>query len=285
MPFKKITIIGLGLIGGSLASALKKSNFAATVSGVDTDQDSLDYAVKEGIIDEGSQDIATSSRDTEIIVISTHVGFIREAALSAAAAAQEGAVITDTGSVKESVISEIEAALPECVHFVGGHPIAGTENSGVRYSDPGLFKERRCVLTPTESTDAEALRKVASMWEAVGARVFEMDSQTHDMLFGTVSHLPHVVAYSLMNSVLSSDNQDTLFEFAGGGLKDYTRVASSSPEMWTDIFRANRQNLLQAISRFEESLSKIKAAIENDDESALRKELIKARDIKKNDLL
>lgn len=281
MLFKKITIVGLGLIGGSLASALKKSDLAEKVSGVDTDRDSLDYAVNKGIIDEGSSDIAVSSGDAEIIVISTHVGIIKEAAESAASAAPRGAVITDTGSVKGTIVSGIEAILPQGVSFVGGHPIAGTENSGVRYSDPGLFKGRRCILTPTESTDTEALSKVSSMWEAVGGRVFEMGAQTHDRLFGTVSHLPHVVAYSLINSVLSADNRETLFEFAGGGLRDYTRVAQSSAEMWTDIFRANRQNVLEAISRFEESLEKIKAAIENNDEGSLRKELMKARDLKK----
>jgi len=281
MRVKKITIIGLGLIGGSLARALKDSDFAEIISGVDTDMDSIEYAVSEHIIDEGSVDIKECTRNADIIVIATHLSFMKDAALSASASAPKGAVITDTGSVKRKVIDEIGSILPCHISFVGGHPIAGTENSGVRSSDPDLFKGRRCILTPTESTDKEALRKVAGMWEAAGAEVFEMDAETHDRIFGAVSHLPHAVAYSLINSILSAENHEELFEFAGGGLKDYTRIAASSPEMWSSIFMANSGPTLEAIARFQEALERIKSAIEKGDESALMDELSKSRDLKK----
>jgi prephenate dehydrogenase len=285
MSLRKITIIGLGLIGGSLARALKETNFTEIVSGVDTDKDSIKYAISEHIIDEGSTDIEECSRDADIIVIATHVGAIKDAALSAAASAPNGAVITDTGSVKGKLLHDIEGILPDNISFVGAHPIAGTENSGIRFSDGTLFKGRRCILTPTERTDREALGKVARMWEAIGAEVFEMEADTHDRIFGAVSHLPHAIAYSLINSVLSAENHEELFEFAGGGLKDYTRIAASSPEMWTDIFLSNSAHTLEAISRFQEALEKIKSAIEKNDEASLTDELSKAKELKKKSMM
>jgi len=281
MPLKKITIIGLGLIGGSLARALKESDFTEIVSGVDTDTGSIEYAVSEHIIDEGSVEIKESTRDADIVVIATHIGAIKAAAISAAENAPKGAVVTDTGSVKGKVLRDIEGLLSSHAKFVGGHPIAGTENSGIRSSDKALFKGRRCILTPTEGTDKEALGKVASMWEAAGADIFEMDADTHDRIFGTVSHMPHAVAYSLINSTLRAQNHEELFEFAGGGLKDYTRIAESSPEMWMDIFLANSAYTLGAISRFQEALEKIKSAIEINDKAALANELSRARELKK----
>lgn len=281
MPLKKVTIVGLGLIGGSLARALKETDFAETISGVDTDMESVEYAVTEHIIDEGSTEIKECARDAEIIVIATHLGNMKDAALSASASAPKGAVITDTGSVKRKVMDEIGSILPCHISFVGGHPIAGTENSGIRYSDENLFKSKRCILTPTDSTDKEALRTVGLMWEAAGTEVFKMDADTHDRIFGAVSHMPHAVAYALINSVLSAENHEELFEFAGGGLKDYTRIAASSPEMWSNILVANSAPTLEAISRFQEALEKIKRAIEKNDEAALTNELSKARDLKR----
>ena len=280
MPLKKITIVGLGLIGGSLARALKKSDFAQSVSGVDTDKDTIEYAVSEHIIDEGSAEIKECARDAEIIVLATHLGNMKDAALSASASAPKGAVITDTGSVKRKVMDEIGSMLPCHISFVGGHPIAGTENSGVRSSDENLFKGKRCILTPTANTNKEALGKVAEMWRAVGAEVFEMDAEKHDRIFGAVSHMPHAVAYALINSVLSAENHEELFESAGGGLKDYTRIAASSPEMWSNIFLANSTPTLEAISRLQDSLEKIKTAIDKGDESALMDELSRAKGLK-----
>ncbi len=135
------------------------------------------------------------------------------------------------------MVKQVESDLPGNIHYVGGHPIAGTENSGVESAELELFKGRRCILTPTDQTDPEAKQKVAKMWETVGSDVFEIDPETHDHIFGIVSHLPHVIAYSLINSVVDAKDSDKLLEFAGGGLKDYTRVSASSPEMWVEIFK------------------------------------------------
>lgn len=284
MPFRKVTIIGLGLIGGSLARALKHSKQVEIVYGVDIDKGSIEHALENDMIDEGSADTAQGVSGAEIIVIATHVGAITETAKSLIPYASEGAVITDVGSVKGKIVSEIEEILPPHLHFVGGHPIAGTENSGIRASHPELFRGKRFIMTPTANTDRDARINVAALWKAAGGEIHEMDIETHDRIFGFVSHLPHIVAYSLIDAVLSADDSDMLFDFAGGGLGDYTRVAASSPEMWVDIFSANKENVLQAIRQFKDSIEKIETLIESEDSETLRELLSKASDIKRSGL-
>lgn len=284
MRFGKVAIIGLGLIGGSLAQALKRSKQVDTVYGVDVEKESIDYAIKNDIIDEGSADIGQAVPGSEIIVIATHVGAIAETAKSVFPYATDGAVITDVGSVKGKIVSDIEEILPKHLRFVGGHPIAGTENSGVRMSDAELFRGKRVIITPTADTDVDAKTRVAALWRAAGSEVYEMDTETHDRVFGFVSHLPHIVAYSLIDAVMSADDSDRLFDFAGGGLGDYTRVAASSPEMWADILSANKVNVLQAIRRFKNSIEKIENLIESEDPDSLVKLLSKASDVKRSRL-
>jgi prephenate dehydrogenase len=281
MKFEKVTIIGLGLIGGSLAWALKESGQVNTLVGIDPDEDSLKYALDNQIIDETSSVIDEEIAGSDIIVISNYVGMIVDTAKSVFVSASDNTVITDVGSVKSSIVNDIESVLPANLHFIGGHPIAGTENSGVRSAVSNLFKDKRCILAPTDKTSTEAKSKVKSMWEIVGSRVYEMDPDTHDHIFGIVSHLPHVVAYSLMNTVLNANDSEQLLDFAGGGLKDFTRVAASSSEMWTEIFRANKDQMLKAIGEFKISLAKIESAIENEDFDRLKKELDKASSAKR----
>lgn len=282
MQFNKITIVGLGLIGGSLAWALKESNQVETVVGIDPNDDSIKYALNNGIIDEGASSVNEVVYESEIIVIATYVGMIKDTVKSVFEIATDKTIITDVGSVKSSLLKGIETDLPDNLHFVGGHPIAGTENSGVQSADSNLFNGRRCILTPTDKTDPDAKSKVKSMWELAGSQVYEMAPETHDHIFGIVSHLPHVVAYSLMNAVLNAEDTEQLLDFAGGGLKDYTRVAASSPEMWTEIFKANKAQLLKAISSFKNSLEEIETSIENDDFDGLREKLEKAASAKRN---
>lgn len=282
MKFEKITIVGLGLIGGSLAGALKESGEVGNVSGVDNDRETIEYAVDKGVVDTASDDIALGVDGAGIIVIATHVGDIADMVKSVSKIADKGAVITDVGSVKSSIVEAVEHEKPDNFHFVAGHPIAGTENSGIKAADPKLFRGKRTILTPTQNTNPQALNKVREMWELSGSRVYEMDPLTHDHIFGIVSHLPHVVAYSLMNTVSDAQDSEQLFEFAGGGLKDYTRVAASSPEMWMNIFKANKKQLLDAVSGFKKSLESIENAIEREDFDELLKELKKAANAKRN---
>jgi len=271
MLFSKVTIIGLGLIGGSLAQALRESGEVRTVSGVDTDSGSVKYALENGIIDNGSTDVGEAVSGAEVIVAATYVGTIADTVRSAVPHAGDGALITDVGSVKAGIVREIEDFIPERLGFVGGHPIAGTENSGVRNADPALFRGKRCILTPADKTSPELKEKAAALWKLTGCEVYEMDPNAHDRVFGLVSHLPHAAAYALVDAILSSDNPDTLLDFAGGGLRDYTRVASSSPEMWVDIMTANRDNVLAALRQLGTSLSKIESALEKGDRQALLK--------------
>ncbi|MEW6145826.1 MAG: prephenate dehydrogenase/arogenate dehydrogenase family protein [Thermodesulfobacteriota bacterium] len=279
--FDKVTVIGLGLIGGSLAWALKRSKRVRNVFGVDTDEETLGYALEKQIIDEGSVDLAEGAAGAEIVVIATHVGAIVKTAKSLIPLLSEGTIITDVGSVKGKIVREIEKIMPPHLHFLGGHPIAGTENSGIANADPRLFKGRRFILTPTEKTALVVKSRIATLWELVGSEVHEMDIDAHDRVFGFVSHLPHVLAYSLIDAILSTGEQDTLLSFAGGGLRDYTRVAASSPAMWCEILIANKENVLKAVKEFKSSLDKMENALANEDSDSLIDMLVKASDARR----
>lgn len=282
MLFEKVTIVGLGLIGGSLAWALRESGEVRTVCGVDSDPGSVEYAIETGIVDEGSTDAAQTVSGAEVIVAATYVGKIADTVRSLIAGADDGALITDVGSVKAAIVREIEGFIPERLGFVGGHPIAGTENSGVRNAIPDLFSGKRLILTPTAKTPRAAKEKAGALWRLTGSEVYEMDPDTHDRVFGLVSHLPHAAAYALVDAILSSDGPNTLLDFAGGGLRDYTRVASSSPEMWADIMTANRDNVLGALRQLIASLSKIESALEKGDREELLKIFNSAAETKKD---
>lgn len=279
--YRKVAIVGLGLIGGSLARALKKSGNVTDVTGIDIDQGSIDYALRKKIIDHGYTNLGEGVSGSEIIVIATNVGDIAKTAVTIFPHARKGAVITDVGSVKGKIVSKLDKLTPGHLLFVGGHPIAGTENSGVKASRPGLFKGKRFIITPTSKTDPGAINKISGLWKTAGAEVYEMDPRMHDRIFGFVSHLPHIVAYSLVDSILSAEDSETLLDFAGGGLRDYTRIAASSPDMWTDIFTANRESAIKAIEKFRKSLDKIEGAIRKKDSVSLRKLLSRSAHAKR----
>lgn len=280
MDFSKITIIGLGLIGSSLAWGLKKSSRVGEVFGVDIDKKAVDYAISEGIIDNGSEEIKKGIDQSRVVVIATHVGLIPRLAKSVSSIASAGTIITDVGSIKRRIVEEIEDSLPSYLYFVGGHPIAGTELSGIWAADFRLFQGKRCILTPTSKTNSEALNSIKDIWESVGAHVFTMDAEAHDRVFGFVSHLPHVIAYALINAVASIKEPDNILDFAGGGLRDYTRIGSSSPDMWSDIFLGNRENTLEAIYGFKRVLENIEGLIKAGDKERLKEELKKAVEIR-----
>lgn len=275
--FNKVAIIGLGLIGGSLAGALKQSGKVKNVVGIDKDKESLDYAVKNGVIDEGYLKIDNNISDSEVVIIATYVDSIPRVASELSAVISEKTVVSDVGSVKSKVVAEVEKIFNG--NFVGAHPISGTENSGVKFSNPELFKNKNCILTPIYNTDSNATEKVENLWELAGSKVLKMSPLEHDQVFSFVSHLPHVVAYALINSVSDVDNSN-LFSFAGGGLKDFTRVASSSPEMWTSIFMENKDELLKSISSFKNQIGLIEKALADDDADGLQQLLEKSKLLK-----
>ncbi len=290
MKWKKIGIVGLGLIGSSLAWALKKTGQVGEVCGVDINEETLEYAARKGIIDSGSKELEDAVKHSEVVVVATYVSTIPTIARTVSSLASEGTIVTDVGSVKGRIVKEVEGFLPQHLYFVGGHPIAGTERSGVEAADSGLFRGKRCILTPTPKTNPEALAKVKNLWESVGSRVFSMDVETHDRVFAFVSHLPHVVSYALLNSIASQEESENMLEFAGGGLRDYTRVGASSPSMWGEIFLSNKENVLTTIKEFKKALGVIERMVEGEDLKGLTDELriaagVRERINKKNNSL
>ena len=281
MTFEKVTVIGLGLIGGSLAAALRESGEVGEVFGVERDAESLRFALGNGIADAGAFEIGPGISGSEIVVVSTYVDTIAQLAGEVSGFVSPGTVVCDVGSVKASIVRAMENA-PRNIRFVGAHPIAGRETSGVMESDPGLFSGKRCIVTPTESTSPEALRVVKKLFSLVGSEMVEMDPESHDEVFSLVSHLPHAVAYSLVSAVASRGGDRNLFDFSGGGLADFTRIAGSSPEMWAGIFIENRDALLDAIRGFAGKLGEIEKAVASGNVEDLAALLREARDSKRN---
>ena len=281
MTFEKVAVIGLGLIGGSLAAALRESGEVGEVFGVERDAESLRFALENGIADAGSSEIGPGVSGSEIVVVATYVDAIARVAGEVSGFVSPGTVVCDVGSVKAPVVREMEKG-PGNIRFVGAHPIAGKETSGVRESDPGLFSGKRCVVTPVESTCPEALLAVKTLFSLVGSETVEMDPEAHDKVFSLVSHLPHAVAYSLVGAVASGGGERNLFDFSGGGLADFTRIADSSPEMWAGIFIGNRDALLGAIRGFAGKLGEIEKAVASGNVENLAALLRKARDSKKS---
>lgn len=280
MIANKMTVIGLGLIGGSICSAAKKYGLADKVVGYDTDSSACEYAEKNGIVD-SCLDSLNQKNDSDLIVVATYVDRIDETVREIAPSLGKGCIITDVGSVKSRIVESVESFLDSDLSFIGSHPIAGTEKPGIKYSDPDLFRGNNAVITPSENTKQETIDLVSKFWRTIGSNVLRMDPALHDKIFAYVSHLPHVAAYTLINT-LSSSEIENIFSYSGGGLKDYTRIASSSPEMWKTIFMQNKESLLKAIQNFKNNLEIIESAIEEDNLNSLQAILEEAQ---KNKLL
>ena len=246
----KLAVIGLGLIGGSLARALRAANAVSSISGFDTDARQRRLAAEMGVVDSAPDTAAAAVREAEMVVLAVPVLHTGEALKACHGALRPGAVVTDVGSTKQSVLADVQAVLGSTPPwFVAAHPIAGTEKSGVANSSPELFKGHRVIITPHASQDAKAQARVAALWAAVGGRVVTMDPVQHDAIFAATSHLPHLLAYSFVDMLARLDARDEIFPNAGGGFRDFTRIASSSPEMWHDIVRANAASVAQVLER------------------------------------
>lgn len=281
MTFEKVAVVGLGLIGGSLAAALRKSGEVGEVFGVERDAESLRFALESGVADAGSSRVGPGISGSEIVVVATYVDTVAQVATEVSGFVSPDTVVCDVGSVKAPIVREMEKG-PRNIRFVGAHPVAGKETSGVRESDPGLFSGKRCVVTPVESTCPEALSMVKALFSLVGSEVVEIDPESHDEVFSVVSHLPHAVAYSLVGAVASFGGDGDLFDFSGGGLADFTRISESSPEMWAGIFIENRDALLRAIRSFSGKLGEIEKAVASGNVEDLETLLREARDSKRS---
>jgi prephenate dehydrogenase len=282
MPAKlkigKLVVIGVGLIGGSFALALKRARVVQRVVGVGRTSRNLAAARKLKIIDEVSQDPALAVSDADLVLLATPVGQMPAVMTAIARHLPSHAVITDAGSTKGDVISAARRFLgAHLSRFVPGHPVAGTEKSGAEAAFPDLFKDRNVILTPQQETAATAVRLVQRAWEACGARVTRLTADQHDAVLAAVSHLPHVVAYALVNMLARRRNAAQLFGLSAGGLRDTVRIAGSSPEMWADICLANRDALLAALEDYENELEEARAAIESGEAAVLRRLFERAR--------
>ncbi len=280
--FNNVTIIGVGLIGGSLARVLKARKIARCITGTGRSMATLEQALALGVIDRIAHDLRQGVEDADLVVLATPVGMFETIVREIGPYLKKGAVLTDVGSVKGGIAAKIEEAVGPGSHYVPAHPIAGREKSGVSESTDSLFQGRRCVLTPTSKTDKRAFDAVREMWIAAGADITVMDPDLHDKVFAAVSHLPHVAAFAMMSAVseLNTGTQEYL-EFSGAGFRDFTRIAASSPEMWKDIFIMNREKLVLMVDRYLQSLNRFKQEISSDDGTALEQHLKAASNVRR----
>jgi prephenate dehydrogenase len=272
MMFKKVTIIGLGLIGGSLALAIKEKKLAKEVVGVSRRKSTISWAIKKKIVDSATLDLKRGVKDSDLIIIAAPVLKITEIMKLAAPFLKKGAILTDAGSTKRYIVKEAEKIIRGGVYFVGSHHIAGSEKSGVKSADKDLFKKAYCIITKTKNADPKAISRLKKFWSGLEMRVITMTPQAHDKLLSGISHLPHAAGVSLINSV----DKDSL-KLAAGGFRDVTRIASGEPGLWKDIFFTNKDNLIKDIEVLKKELSKIQAALKNNDQARLLKLLGKAK--------
>ncbi|MBI5562658.1 MAG: prephenate dehydrogenase/arogenate dehydrogenase family protein [Deltaproteobacteria bacterium] len=279
--FNKVAIIGVGLIGGSIALAMRKKGLCGTIAGVGRSIENLVDAKRLGIIDTFTQDVSIGVTDADLVIVAVPVLKTIDAVKQAAAHLKPGCIVTDAGSVKGAIVEQLEPLMPEGVFFVGAHPVAGTEQSGAAAAFAGLFEGHRCILTPTEDTDKEALATVRKLWQEAGATVTVMDAEVHDWILGVTSHLPHVIAYNLVNAVAEVGNRHKdILGYSAGGFKDSTRIASSSPEMWSEICGMNKNYILEGIEGFQKRLEAMKRLIQAGDLTGLKKEFTKAKEFR-----
>jgi prephenate dehydrogenase len=286
MPLvKRLAVIGVGLIGGSLARVLREKGAVGEVVGIGRGEANLRRGVELGVLDSYSLDAREGVQGADLVFVATPVCSIPAVVAEIAPYLAPGAIVTDGGSVKEYVVAACEPLMPEGTFFVGGHPIAGTEHSGVEASFATLYQGKRCIVTPTPRTDAAALAKVVQLWETAGSTVPLMNPAQHDRVVAAISHLPHMVAYSLVNAVDGYDRfGGELLSFSAGGFRDFTRIASSDPVMWRDIALTNRDAILETMDFFAGYLGKLRELVAAGDGQALESFFLNAKQ-KRNAIL
>ncbi len=268
--FNKVCLVGVGLINASLAKDLKRLRLANTIVGIGRDPQRLKQAQSLEIIDEYLLLQDCNVADADLVVLGVPVQKMREAFVSLKSTLSSDTVLTDVGSTKSSILDDAERVFGEVPSkYVPAHPIAGSEQSGFEHAQENLFKDRKVILTPTNETDRVAVEAIIKMWMSVGAKVDEMTATQHDAILSATSHLPHIVAYTLVNYLGERPEANSIFAYAAGGFKDFTRIASSDPAMWADICIANQEKLLQSIEGFRDCLEKLYTAIKRQDEEAI----------------
>ncbi len=281
----QITIIGVGLIGGSFALGLRAAGLDVHIIGAGRSERSLQRAVERGIIDSWSTSLTEAVENSDIVLLATPVGAIDRVMEEIAPALGPATIVTDAGSVKQSVIASAREWMQHFQNFVPAHPIAGTEHSGVEAGFATLYQGKRLILTPVEETSPEAVDVVAELWRATGAKLESMDAAQHDQVFAATSHLPHMLAFSLVETLHRMDQKSPLLHHTGGGFADYTRIASSDPVMWRDVCLYNREALLASLDEFQNGLKVLVDAIDHRDSETLEQLFTTAKETRDTKVL
>ena len=278
MHFEKATILGVGLIGASFALALKKHRLCSEISGYGRSEQNLRKAKDKKIIDSFELDPAKACDGADLVVFATPVGSFSGIAEKISSALKRNAIVTDVGSVKGKLVRDMEKLMPRDVFFVGGHPIAGSDRSGIDTAAAEIFGGAKCIITPTQNTDKGALEKVTVLWKTFGSVIRLLDPDEHDRIYAAVSHLPHLIAYEIVNTI--SDMNESYLAFSGQGFMDTTRIASSQPELWRDICILNKDNLLESIEIFRNNLDRVSQYLRAYDSESLERDFKRARTLR-----
>jgi len=281
--FKKICIIGCGLIGSSLARAIKKFNLSEKIVSSNRSDIVNKKVLELKMVNDSSSDTQKMAKDSDLIIIATPLSSYENVILKIKNSLKNGTILTDVGSVKEGVISLVEKAIPKDVSWIPSHPIAGTEESGPEAGFSELFKNRWCILTPSKKAKEKDIDTLKSFWKKIGSKVDIMDAKQHDYILSITSHIPHLVAYNIVNTSINiqEEKQSAIIKYSAGGLRDFTRIAASNPIMWRDIFIQNKTNTSKEIEKFIANLKDLKNAIENEDGKKLEEIFIKTKKIRK----
>jgi cyclohexadieny/prephenate dehydrogenase len=282
--FDRVALIGIGLIGSSLARVLRRDSPATRIVVCARRAETLDTARRLGLADETTDDPAAAVDGADLVVLATPLSAYGEIAMRIGPSLRQGTIVTDVGSVKEAVIRDVRPFIPEGVHFVPGHPVAGTEHSGPESGFAELFRDRWCILTPLPDTAPEAVAKVTRLWEQAGMRMTQMAADHHDKVLAVTSHLPHLIAYTIVGTAtdLADDLKSEVIAFSAGGFRDFTRIAASDPVMWRDIFLANREAVLEIVQRFTEDLTALQRAIRWGEADTLEARFTKTRAVRRS---
>ncbi len=278
MHFHKVTILGVGLIGASFALAMRKHGLCNEIAGHGRKEDNLIRAKEKGVIDSFDLDPSKACAGADLVLFAVPVGSFVDLLIKIKGALKKNSIVTDAGSVKGRLVRDMEALMPEGVYFVGAHPIAGSERSGIDSAGADLFQDAKCIITPTEKTDREALAKITALWETFGSVIKIINPDEHDRIYAAVSHLPHLIAYEIMNTVADMDG--SYLAFSGQGFKDTTRIASSAPELWRDICLLNKDFILESIELFKRNIDRASQYLRDSDAESIERDFRKARTLR-----
>jgi len=282
--FKKICIIGCGLIGSSLARAIKKNNLAEKIVSSNRSDAVNKKVIELKIVDDSSSDTKKMTDGSDLVVIATPLSSYEDVISKIKNSLKDGVILTDVGSVKENIINLIEKNIPESISWIPSHPIAGTEESGPEAGFSELFQNRWCILTPSKQAKEKDINLLQTFWEKVGSKVDIMEAKQHDYILSITSHIPHLIAYNIVNSSLNiqDEKESAIVKYSAGGLRDFTRIAASNPIMWRDVFIQNKKNTSKMIDNFIKNLEDLKEAIENEDGKKLEQIFTKTKKIRKD---